>query len=199
MSAEPSAADFRAVFKRCYEESRSRQNHHWKKIWNDSYAWSQLMIYDDHAVVRRVAPHLNLRCYQGEPLRLDAAFHEQDAEHWFPMRVAIEHENSPFTFYKETRAILSVRCPLKVGITYTLQSDIRRNDLFSELSDLRNRVADAIHTNYKEISKVVKEDIDTEYLFLIGSEEEPYEIRWYSVDFRAADPPKERPVFIQIG
>jgi hypothetical protein len=192
MSTGPSAANFRDVFEQCYEETRSNQSDHWKGIWNDTFAWSRLMIYYSDAVVRKVAPRLNLECAKGEPFRLDAVFHADGAHHWFPMCVAIEHENSPFTFYKEIRALLSVRCPLKVGVTYTLRSDIRGRDSSSELADLRNKISNRIYT---DIAGFIKEDPDTEYLFLIGSEDEPYEIRGYSVDFRAGNPPDDLPIF----
>ena len=104
-----------------------------KPIWEDISRWSDLMIYnakpssDEDAVVRTVASQLGLKCYPREPLHLDAVFVKRDAEswEWFPVLVAIEHENAPAKFETEVQKLLSIRCPLKVGITYALRDTNR--------------------------------------------------------------------------
>jgi hypothetical protein len=117
----------------------------------------------------------------GEPFHLDAVFHDVATNIWFPIEVALEHENDPRTFIIEVRKLLSMRCPLKVGVTYTLKSDIRNGNL----EELRGTISDRISYEYKIVSDIIAESPTTEYLFLVGSEDRECEIDWYSLAFNA--------------
>ena len=147
-----------------------------------------MLIYDDDAVIRKVAPRLGLRCLRGEPFRLDAVFRLENDKPWYPPHVAVEHENNPHGFRTELRALLSIRCPLKVGITYTLTSDVGRT---GSLSALRDTITRDIREAFAAFDALNKEDPNAEYLFLVGSEEEPYELRWFSQSFRSGTGPPE--------
>jgi hypothetical protein len=142
----------------------------WQSNWNTK-AWSDLMIYnrDPPAVVRAVANHLDqLCCWEKppfEPLHLDAVFSAKSSESWFPICIAIEHENEPRDFLVEIRKLLTIRCPLKVGITYVLMSDARRNR-----PKLRDQVEDGIRREFAAANIVIQEAPATEYLFLLGYE-----------------------------
>ena len=93
------------LFLKAFEQMRERfDNAQWQSIWTDTKDWSQVMIYDPEAVARLIAPSLNLQCWVGEPFRLDVVVHNKNATHcWFPMHVAIEHENDPRGFGDEIR------------------------------------------------------------------------------------------------
>jgi hypothetical protein len=106
----------------------------------------------------------------------------------FPLRVVIENEAEWRTFECEIRKLLSVRCLLKVGITYT---DSARGNKH------RDEIASWIHEDYKEIHLVIGEDPRTEYLFLVG-ESEKLEISWYSLQFQARNGPQKH-VFDRVG
>jgi hypothetical protein len=179
-----SATDFHTAFLKVFEQKRKRfDDAQWQSNWTNTKDWSQLMIYDPEAVVRLVAPNLNLRCWVGEPFRLDAVFHiENAARSWFPMRVAIEHENDPLGFGDEIQKLLSVRCPLKVGITYALIGD-------GSQSDLQGGVEDEIRREFDEANALTREDGTTEYLFLLGCEVNR-ELQWRKLIFNAATGPK---------
>jgi len=71
------------------------------------------MLWDSRSVLARTAEALSLYYYPGEPLRIDAVFSAKKRQ-WFPMSVAIEHENQPSGLASEIRKLLSVRVPLKV-------------------------------------------------------------------------------------
>jgi hypothetical protein len=151
-----------------------------------------MMIYEDNAVVRNVASHLHLQCVRGEPFRLDAVFEAKEDKPWYPPHVAIEHENNPHGFQTELRALLSIRCPLKVGITYALTSDLGST---GSLTKLRDKIANQIRDAHLAFAALTREDPDTEYLFLLGSEEKLGELRWYSIMFRSSAGPGESPMF----
>ena len=178
------AADFRAAFLAAYQQARERYGPaEWEEMWTDPKAWSKVMIYNEDAVVRVVAPRLNLQCWPGEPLHLDAIFFERDADYWLPIHIAIEHENAASGFREEIQKLLSIRCPLKVGITYGLTSDS------GSLSDLRARTEDKIRQEIFAVNAVMQEDLRTEYLFLIGCEIKRFELQWFSLIFNAASGP----------
>jgi hypothetical protein len=177
-----SAADFHAAFLRAYKQARERGDAQWQNIWTNTNAWSQLMIYDPEAVVRVIAPSLNLQCWVGEPFRLDAVFYAKNANHWFPMHVAIEHENAPRGFRDEIQKLLSVRCPLKVGITYALKSD-------GSLPDLQAVVEEDVRREFAAANALIQEDGATEYLFLLGCEANTFQLQWRSLIVNAANGP----------
>jgi len=185
------AVEFSAAFVACYQEARRRWDLEWQRIWATDPAWSGLMIWEPDAVIRQVAERLELQCFSGEPLHLDAVFHAPgDRWRWFPIRVAVEHENAWPSFDQEVRKLLSVRCPLKVGITYTLSGHVSGDR--SRLPALHAMIAGAISREFAAASAVIREDPATEYLFLIGSEEErDQELVWRQLAFRADSGPRD--------
>ncbi len=119
-----------------------------------------------------------------QPMTFDAVFSGQE-DGWFPMLVAIEDEKNWTGFGSEVKKLLSVRCPLKVGITYTGDSP--------EGQAYRDKIACDIREDFEEISLIRKEDPRIEYLFLVGAESDDNEIScWYSLDFRADVGPQGR-------
>jgi hypothetical protein len=124
-----------------------------------------------------------------QPMTFDAALSARYPNNDpFPLRVVIENEAEWRGFECEIRKLLSVRCPLKVGITYTGSA---RGD------EHRDEIASWIHEDFKEIERVIGEDARTEYLFLVG-ESENLEISWYSLQFQARKGPQKR-VFEPVG
>ena len=134
----------------------------------------------DESVLKAVAKKLDMDYWEGEPLRLDGVFHRKGGEvaHGFPfpILVAIEHEEAPHTFGSEIMKLLTVRCPLKVGITYDCGD-----------AGWRKRIQDDIAEKFQAIAAVNSEDPHCEYLFLIGCFEnrEAREPAWWSVQFSA--------------
>jgi len=105
----------------------------WRQIWIDPGSWNPFMFWktgQPHplptgaSVLAKTADKLHLECYEGEPFRLDGAIYDRDhppqGNFPFPIVVAFEHENNHRGFDDEICKLLSVRCPLKVGITYAL-------------------------------------------------------------------------------
>lgn len=75
----------------------------------------------------------------------------------------LEHENLPRKFYEEIRKLLSVRTPLKVGITYALNEQ-------GNYQRIPDRIRATVKEEFHKINGLIGEDPRTEYLFLIGLE-----------------------------
>jgi hypothetical protein len=174
--------DFRIAFLKAYDEALQRTKPVWHTIWKSPSEWTHFMLYDGQAVLKMTADHLGLEyCpWVSEPLRLDAALVPGGAKHWFPMHVAVEHENEPNGFEGEICKLLSVRAPLKVGITYAL-SDHKKHE------EIPGKIRDMISNRYAEIAATIGEDRAAQYLFLVGVESDSFQLHWLSLTFRAGD------------
>ncbi|HXM20049.1 MAG TPA: hypothetical protein VN948_02130 [Terriglobales bacterium] len=196
---ELTAKVFRDAFVASYERVRnSFTKERWNEMW---HRWNDLMLLrpDEGSLLPReikasvlagVAGELGL-CYPSEyrnrqPMTLDAAFSDHaDNQDRFPIKVAIEHENDWTGFESEIKKLLSVRCPLKVGITYSDDSPKGR--------EYRQTIAGNIQEDFEEIRLVIGEAPAAEYLFLVGAESDDNEIScWYSLDFRAENGPRDQ-------
>lgn len=162
----------------------------WTREWNALMLWQPTETFHPPQEIQRsvladTAAELGLHYKNGEPLRLDAVFSGQQA--WFPILAAIEHENNCSVFESEVTKLLSVRCLLKVGITYTYGSCKRRQRSLEYIEQI-------IKENFLKISRTIGEDQRTEYLFLVGIEvpERPKELSWYGLDFQAREGPQDR-------
>jgi hypothetical protein len=116
--------------------------------------------------------------------------HINDFWNWFmmwKMVVALEHENLDLNFRHEIRKLMSVRCPLKVGITYTWCNPAVLPCAWHEgrRADIQQHVCVA----YSRIASVIAEDSRTEYVFLVGSEEQEKEWTRYALTFPAGTGP----------
>jgi hypothetical protein len=139
------------------------------------------------------AEEMGVRYSVREQLHLDAVFSSKEnsstRKGWFPILVAIEHENDRTGFETEVIKLLSVRCPLKVGITYSLYSEE------AQVPGRLQEILTYIRVDFERIRSVVEEESRTEYLFLVGVELRKPEreiSRWYSLDFRFCDGPQSR-------
>lgn len=201
----PTAMAFRDAFISAYGRVRAAlSDERFGELWS-CREWNALMLTrSDEAshqlpkeivssVLSQVATELGL-CYPSkypnrQPMTFDGVFVDRsDPEGWFPVKVAIEHENSRGDFWSEVQKLLSVRCPLKVGITYSLYTDA------GEVHERLRIIENWIRTDLGNISRIVAEDPATEYLFLVGVEfrERCREIsQWYSLDFRSSDGPQD--------
>jgi len=195
-----SAVIFREAFLKAYRDIRqSFGDTEWKKSWHlgrkERGNWNDIMLYGgafgQPAVLtdtaHSFAPPLQhcgidrLVLWDREPLHLDAVFVPGDQTQWFPMLVAIEHENDPSNFSQEVRKLLSVRAPLKVGITY----GFRPNDPTETAlrNDFTRKVVDDVRQQFRLMD--VNEDCNTEYLFLLGSCVGECAIEWRSLTIGA--------------
>jgi len=115
-------------------------------------------------------------------MTLDIAFVERSAEWWYPIRVAIEHENVASDFgTTEVPKLFSVRSHLKVGITY-VQAENPKKGL--------EKIRQHIKNKFDLISEIVGEDPRTEYLILVGAPKVVSD--WYALDFLASQGPGEK-------
>ena len=143
------------------------------------------------SVLSETAASLHLVYAAREQLHLDAIFSSKET--WFPIVVAIESENVHTTFEQEIRKLLSVRCPLKVGMTGFNTSPA------GEAKKLQ-AIERTIKAKFREISSVIQEDPNSEYLFLVSVEfnGEKEISNWYSLDFRASEGPLNK-TFMLVG
>jgi hypothetical protein len=187
-------SSFAHAFVTAYGTVRNRfaDDDEWSQYFSDNSLFTRLMlrkretlipeqIRDCQPVLVQVAKRFELYHMDGEPLHLDAVFSRQ--LRWAPMFAAIEHENNSTTFEQEVQKLISVRCQLKVGITYT---PYRRSDRRKHL--LRDICEKKIKPHWdRTCVELGQEPSDTEYLFLVGHEERAKELAWYVKSFRVGD------------
>jgi hypothetical protein len=186
----PSAIQFGHAFLRSYAECRvALADTAWHETWRSPDRWTALMLSEGASVIAKTAECLKVEYRKREPLRLDAVFCCNKSAHLhlsppFPVLVAIEHENDPDCFDEEIRKLCLVRCPLKVGITYTLGGPSIDHALE------RERIRCGIVKWISRMNRIIGEERTTEYAFLVGSEEEKLkELQWYALIFSASDGP----------
>lgn len=204
----PTAKEFLAGFIDSYRENCDLYKEHpakWEAVWNDYHKWDGFMLWKTGqpdmitaSVLAKTADKLGLSYYEGQPFNLDGAFY--NPKEWRPLRrfpfpivVGFEHETNHHGFDDEISKLLSVRCPLKVGITYTLLHGAENTPEERQLA-LRN-VCTTIRENFARISQLVGEDPASEYLFLVGTEEVRYSLRWHAEHFTAAQIPNDLSFF----
>jgi hypothetical protein len=188
---KPTAQEFARAFLESYNHCRRLYSgQEWATIWGTNNLWNWFMMWTTNrpgllkseAVMAKTASTLGLAYWEREPLKLDGALYINDEtpEHGFPfpLVVALEHENDSRTFGSEIQKLLSVRCPLKVGVTYSLN--------VQEHASTRECLQQLIERKYRRIAAIVGEDAKTENLFLLGCEEALREITWYALTFSAA-------------
>jgi hypothetical protein len=188
------ASEFKNAFVGSYREQRAKCSDQqweeiWTKHWNGFMLWQRTEMWrppipDGKSVLALTAEKLRLGYNNGEPLKLDAVFCPASNHHpWFPIVVAIEHENDARGFETEITKLLSVRCPLKVGITYTGNTEYR-------VESMKSKIRQMIEDRLSEVSGVLAEDPGTEYLFLAGTDGwhgEKYECHWFGLQFSSAE------------
>lgn len=171
----------------------------WESLWKTPYSskegnWNHFMIWGPlpkkekwTSVLHLTAEKMGFRRCEGEPFRLDCVFYPQDYgemvyRHPLPMLVAIEHENNINGFRDELNKLAHVRCPLKVGITYTGLHDPVSTEV---LKKRQSEIKEGLSTILRTITKNSSEDEGTEYLVLLGHDRErgQFSFDWYSLSF----------------
>jgi hypothetical protein len=186
------AESFRKAFvdsyfkaRRCFSPER------WAAIW-DFPVWTEMMLKAapremEQPILAEIAASLGFRYEHSEPLRLDAVFSDNPGRD-FPIKVAVEHENKWRNFWCAIERLLLVRCPLKVGITYT--SRVQTEECFRTICEDASK-------SFLLIRNIVGEESKTEYLFLVGVETLEREISWYFLEFTGTDGPENR-IFLPL-
>ena len=163
----PTAEGFLEAFIKKYNEKHYENQEQWEVIWTDTYNWSNFII---ECVIKSIN-YENLRCHNGEPLRLDAVFTGANLWDWFPISIALEHENNPIGVHGEIKKLISIDCPLKVLITYSLIGEKEVNWVKEKI---RKSFFESLHRTDHLLSR------NSEYLFIIGKElhDKPKELSW---------------------
>lgn len=195
----PKARDFVRHFFASYGERRADadKDDSWRDTWGSTAGWTSFMLRGEASVIAKTARRLRLCYREGEPLRLDAVFCDEKGKYRhlsppFPVLVAIEHENKSDWFDQEVRKLCLVRCPLKIGITYTLTPSI---DHVRERESIRKGIV-----RWLDLMKTVMgEEAATEYAFLVGSEEALRELKWYALFSSIGDPQAQQFVGCDIA
>jgi len=192
---------FLSAFIRCYGECRDLYSDQefatdvWPRWDSFFFRCKRSEALRSESVISKVAFALGLEYWDGEPLRLDGVLYskEEVVERGFPfpIMVAFEHEEDPRGFQNEIMKLLSVRCPLKVGITHTITERTGPNFL-ERLADHRDTIRTKIAEKFRRIEAVNREDPRTEYLFLIGCQERQKDPVWYFLSFTAGSGPGDQ-------
>jgi hypothetical protein len=153
--------------------------------------WSWFMLYKgdrppllrSESVIERTAANLDLEYCDVNQLQFDGLLCAKGCKSPFsPILAALEHENVHPGFDTEIWKLMSVRCPLKVGITYSINESGKR----ISLEQLRDRVI----RHFEAVSQVIDEDPSTEYVFLLGCEEAPCSLIWKTLVFSKLQGPR---------
>lgn len=160
------AETFFKAFVSSYYNKKKQKSGIWNDIWSDTNKWSCFMIYNDDSVVRGIASELDLKCFPREPLHIDAVFTKTQEWSWFPISIAVEHENDPSGFHGEIEKLMSIDCPLKVGITYSILGD-------KKVEYVRNKIEKSFFESLEMVKTIGERSC--EYVFIIGNEIEGHE------------------------
>jgi len=182
-------------FIEAYQECRAVfHGDSWTQVWK--WHWNNFMLW--HPVTPQVKPLLgvvaekmNLLWWDRNPFYLDGAFIGSDykvvGNYPLPLIAAVEHENDLRTFIQEITKLGQIRCPLKVGITYTLP--IPGPGQSQQITSSKERIQNMIVEVSTNLNKWIGEDPKAEYVYLLGVESQLLELDWYSLRFMAGDDP----------
>ncbi len=173
---------FLEAFLAAYADARSLfSSEQWKTVWATN--WNRFVLWNPlppqpKSLLAMTAERMGLAYWDREPFRVDAAFVRPEfrviGNLPMPLIVAIEHENDFRGFIEEIAKLTHIRCPLKVGITYSLLSTPPHDpDVSSARSQIESWIA--------EVDKLVhaKEDPENEYLYLLGVEQSLLTLEWH--------------------
>lgn len=178
-----------------YRECRALfQGDSWSQVWYKH--WNNFMLWNPIApqvkpLLRVVAEKMDLVWWDREPFRLDGVFVRPDfklvGNYPLPIIVGIEHENDLRTFVQEITKLAHVRCPLKVGITYTLAvpGPVPQEVVTRSQEYIKNMVTEISIS----LNKCIAEDPQAEYIYLLGVEFQFLELEWYALHFMAGTDP----------
>lgn len=180
MPDPPNAAQFLSRFLEAFSECHPEQPEARADAWENWTAfitgkqsknggfWQPLEI--ERCVLPLTAKRLGLNS-KHEYLNLDLALFFPGAT-WGNL-IAIEHENEIGGFSAEIIKLMSVLAPLKIGITYDWQGNSRKQ------SDLEEMIRILFGTRHP----LIRENPETEYLFLLGVMRPPKILQWKYLAF----------------
>lgn len=182
------AEQFIQAFITAYKDAKTLfQGAEWEQVWK--FHWNRFMLWNppspqDRPVLLMTADRMGLMYWDREPFRVDAVFVRPDfrviGNLPVPIVIAIEHENDFQTFDQEIAKLSHIRCPLKVGITYSLLSvPAKEQEIDNLLLQMKNWLREI--NNRIEI----EEAQDVEYLYLIGVEKPGLILEWYAYSYTA--------------
>jgi hypothetical protein len=176
------------------------QGAEWEQVWK--FHWSRFMLWNPPSpqvrpVLQMTADRMGLMYWDREPFRVDAAFVRPDfrliGNLPVPLVIAIEHENDFRTFEQEIAKLAHIRCPLKVGITYSLLSvppkEVEVEKLLKQIKNWLSEINDLIE---------IEESPRTEYLYLIGVENLRLTLEWYTYSYIAGNG-YDKGLFVKVG
>ncbi len=182
---------FLATMKNCKDQiPTDKREEVWTQYWNYFMMWdmrseNRPCSYILDSVLNATRKKLGLEYWPGEALTLDAVFYRgsSDVPFPFPIIAALEHELNSSIFHHEVAKLLSIRCPLKVGITY-INYGVSAGTAQRQQTALKT-IHERICAKFEKVSSEIRESEETEYLFLIGIEEGLRRLFWHSIEFSA--------------
>jgi hypothetical protein len=137
-------------------------------------------------VLQLTAEKMGLRYWPREPFRFDGAFVAErhrvvGGSYPVPMIVVFEHEDKFQGFEAEIVKLGHIRCPLKVGITYTPVA-IR--------DTVERKLVEWVREIRRELNEIGTEDHKFEYVYMLGVERELYMLDWYHLTFGGPTEPQ---------
>jgi hypothetical protein len=127
---------------------------------------------------------MGLEHWEREPFTFDGAFLGENfrlvGNTPVPIIAVFEHENDVRGFKQEILKLAYIRCPLKIGITYSEPQNRPQCE-----ASILGWVGDTLD----ELNKHRREDSESDYVYLLGVDAGRFELAWYHLTFDAASGP----------
>lgn len=178
-AGRPTAVAFLHAFLNAYSRCRSTCSEaQWAQIWDAD--WNRFMLWNsppsgiERTLMQRVSDDLDLEYCEGEPFAIDVVLAPRNTPRWqrfpVPIAVALEHELAYRGFAQEIAKLLTIHCPLKIGITYC----------DGHLDLIRQWITRA----HGLTQSYFREAPDTQYLFIVGvTDRQPKVQHWKALHF----------------
>jgi hypothetical protein len=190
---------FRRAFAEAYAECHDifaneagRQDYH--------VDWNRFMLWRpepplEKPVLQLTAEKMGLKYWDREPFRFDGAFVAKPyrvvgKDYPIPIIAVFEHESKIAGFEKDVVKLAQIRCPLKIGITYT-EAEAQ--------GSAEGKISEWVREIRRELNELTEEDHKCEYVYLLGVDKQPYMVDWYHLTFDAASEPANFQVLPKPG
>jgi hypothetical protein len=153
------------------------------------FNWNRFMLWNpegplDKAVLRLTAEKMGLEHWERQPFTFDGAFLGKSfrlvGNTPVPIIAVFEHENDIRGFEQEVLKLACMRCPLKIGLTYSKPESRSKSEA---------QILDWVRDTLREVGERVAEDLRSEYVYLLGVDRLPFGADWYHLTFDAASGP----------
>ena len=162
----------------------------WRGVWESPELWNRFMMWNPpppqkKPVFKLTAETIGLAHWDRQPFNFDGAFlvrpYHVIGNIPVPIAAVFEHELDIETFREEIVKLAYIRCPFKIGITYTIP---KRNAIEWEA-----QIVEWTDSLLQTLQPYTLEDKGTRYVLLLGVEKPALELSWWALSFSTKSGP----------